>query len=291
MFLTASTSGLFLAACSSSDSDADSASGDAEVPFDPELQQLGIRFPDGFAGPSIFVAGDKLRAPFVPIAADGFPVTFGEPATIDMTVTNASATVFDGPVAKRRAGQSTPYYVLEFTPETAGTYTVQTSWSTTPRDILVVEAEQVLLPRVGQPMPAIDTPTFADARGVDPICTRLEPCPFHEVTLTEALTSAGPVAFLVATPGFCQTDVCGPSVELLIEAQQDFPEITVIHAEVYADPQVNVPPTGSLTEAITTLALDFEPSLFLVGSDGNIAEALHFAFDRDEIRGALAALG
>ena len=65
-----------------------------------------------------------------------------------------------------------------------------------------------------------DTPTFDDARGVDPICTRSpEPCPFHDRTLTDVVESGEPVALLISTPGFCQTAICGPVLELLMEAR------------------------------------------------------------------------
>ena len=45
-----------------------------------------------------------------------------------------------------------------------------------------------------------------DPRGVDPICTREpEVCPFHDITLTEALAAGKPVVYYVGTPAFCST--------------------------------------------------------------------------------------
>ena len=58
---------------------------------------------------------------------------------------------------------------------------------------------------------------------MDPICT-LEPehCPFHDVTLTEALAAGKPVAYYVGTPAFCDTGSCAPGLESIIEVQTEF---------------------------------------------------------------------
>lgn len=289
-FLAGST-GVLAAACGGSDGPtaADAAATSTNT-LDPALRQLGLRFPDGFVAPTIFVAGSPIRAPFVPIAADGFPVRLGEPDGIDMTVRFDGQVVFEGTVAKRRSGQSTPFYTLAFTPEQPGTYEVDSSWSITPRSFLVSDGSDIALTRVGEKMPAVDTPTFDDARGVDPICTLLpEPCPFHTQTLTETLGTGDRVALLIATPQFCQTDVCGPVVELLVEAAADYPEIRVVHGEVYVAPFVNIPgtPDSMLTEVISALKLDFEPSLYLVDEAGTVDRVLHLAWDRTELRAEL----
>lgn len=75
------------------------------------------------------------------------------------------------------------------------------------------------VPEVGDPMVAMPTPTTADARGVDTICTREPVCPLHGVSLDAALGTGQPMALLVATPRFCQTAIiCGPVLDLLLEA-------------------------------------------------------------------------
>jgi hypothetical protein len=287
-FLAASAT-LIAASCSGS-ADSQTATDAPTDSLDPALRQLGVRFPDGFGAPTIFVAGTPIRAPYVPIESDGFPIRVGEPAEITMTVRFNGEVVFDEAVPKRRSGQSTPFYTLAFTPEEPGTYQVSSSWSTTPRDFLVSDGSDITLLQIGEEMPAIDTPTFDDARGVDPICTLLpEPCPFHTQTLGEALSTGDRVALLIATPQFCQTDVCGPVVELLIEASADFPDIQIVHGEVYVSPFENVPgtPDSSLTEVISALNLDFEPSLYLVDEAGTVADVLHLAWDRTELRAVL----
>ncbi len=151
----------------------------------------------------------------------------------------------------------------------------------------------VVLP--GQPLPAIDTPTFDRPVGIDPICTRApEPCPFHRMSVAEVLAEGRPLALLVATPALCQTAYCGPVVETMIEAAPDFPEVEVIHLEFwanaaevggdYADPDLR------LAQPVADLGLTFEPSLFLVGGDGIVVDRIDNIFDLDELRGGLAAL-
>ncbi len=282
-----------LTACGGStdgDPDPDATPSPESLPFNPALQQLGVRFPDGFGAPSIFAAGHQLRAPFVAFASDGFPMTFGEPEELEMTVTRDGAEIFSGMVPRRRAGIGTPYYPLVFTPDEPGTYEVASEWSDTPRPFVVNERADVPIPLIGDPLPALDTPTADDARGVDPICTRIpEPCPFHEQTLTQALGSGKATGLLIATPTFCTTDICGPVVELLMESAPDYSNLTAVHAEVYVDPvNDNAPsPQAELTEVLQSYQLAFEPSFFLADADGTIVEALHFAYDRDELRTAL----
>ena len=68
----------------------------------------------------------------------------------------------------------------------------------------VADPSKVVVPIPGQPLPPLDTPTVAAPAGVDPICTREpEACPFHDITLTEALASGKQVAYYVGTPAFC----------------------------------------------------------------------------------------
>jgi hypothetical protein len=106
-----------------------------------------------------------------------------------------------------------------------------------------MEPGSVAVPGPGDPMPPFDTPTFDDSRGVDPLCTR-EPdtCPFHDVTLTEALGAGKPVAYLIGTPAFCQTGTCAPALESMIAVQDRFGDtFTWIHAEVYTDNTATTP--------------------------------------------------
>ena len=176
---------------------------------------------------------------------------------------------------------------MVFTPPEPGDYEVKASFAEKATPFKVAAPGDLTLLQVGQPMRPVVTPTSADARGVTPICTRSEPCPFHAVTLTDALGAAKPVALIVSTPGYCQTAICGPVLELLIDAQSAHPDTTFVHAEVYKNPE-----SGKLdtTEIITAYGLSYEPALFVADATGTLRARLDFSWDRTELDAALATV-
>ena len=94
---------------------------------------------------------------------------------------------------------------------------------------------------------------------------------------------------MVATPGFCQTDICGPVVDLLIDAAADRDDLDVIHAEVYVDPSDFA--SGSfpeLTSIVQATHLPFEPVLFVLDGDGVVLARVDTTFDRSELAEAIA---
>ncbi len=143
----------------------------------------------------------------------------------------------------------------------------------------------------GMAFPSLATPTMAAPQGVDPVCTRVpEPCPFHDVSLDEALAAGRPVILNVSTPAFCATQIaCGPVLELLIdEAGVLPPDTAVIHAEVYQHPTAqDLLPTAPIIDAVGAW---FEPFLFVIDRDGTVLRRLDFLWDRSELDDALALL-
>lgn len=272
-FLAGSAGLLALTACGSGE------------PQGLEPAGLGRRFPDGFQQASVAVANSgPQRFPFVVIADDGLPMISNSPASIDIEILRNDEIVEAQTIAARGIGQFTPYYPLEFTPTETGSYVARTDFGEFDVEFLVVDRADTPLFQVGETLPPFDTPTIDDPRGVDPICTRPEQCTFHSITLTEALANDKPTALLISTPGFCQTDVCGPSLEFLIDAVGGRDDLNVIHAEVWRSYQDDIdagdfPRVAPLPEA---WQLEFEPSLFVADASGTIVGARHFAFDRDE---------
>ena len=247
--------------------------------------RLGVRFPDGFQQASVAVANSgPQRFPFVVIADDGLPMITDPPASIDIEILRNGEVITTQTLGVRGVGQFTPYYPLEFTPTETGSFVARTEFSDRDVEFLVVDRSETTLFQVGDQLPAFDTPTFDDARGVDPICTRTEPCPFHELTLTEALANDLPTALIISTPAFCQTDVCGPSLEFVIDAVAARADINVVHAEVWESfaAQTSDGAFPTVAPLLAEWGLEFEPSLFVMDSSGTIEGALHFAFDRDE---------
>ena len=184
---------------------------------------------------------------------------------------------------------SLPYYPFHAEIAAAGNYLLIVSGG--PQDgaaFSVLERNQVLVPKMGDSLPSFDTPTFADHRQVEPICTRQpKPCPFHEVTLSDALKLGVPVAYLVGTPSHCSTGTCSPALDGLIEvATRVGNRVAFVHAEVYADKAATV-----IAPAVKALGLTFEPTLFIVDATGEIIQRLDAVFDSLEITEALARAG
>ena len=184
---------------------------------------------------------------------------------------------------------SLPYYPFYAEIAAAGNYVLIVSGG--PQDgaaFSVLERNQVLVPKTGDSLPSFDTPTFADHRQVEPICTRQpKPCPFHEVTLSDALKLGVPVAYLVGTPSHCSTGTCSPALDGLIEvATRVGNRVAFVHAEVYADKAATV-----IAPAVKALGLTFEPTLFIVDATGEIIQRLDAVFDSLEITEALARAG
>lgn len=191
---------------------------------------------------------------------------------------------------RRNEGLPHGYYVVGFTPSASGTYDLSTTFRGHQVTTQFTVGDKSALPAVGSAMPKLQTPTTADARGVDPICTRDPQCPLHSVSLDTALTLGKPVAFLISTPKFCQVAICGPVLDVLLSVQAEFADrVTFIHQEVYANgaEAAEKGASAKLAPALEALALPFEPMLILVGADGTIARRLDHIFDRSELRAAL----
>jgi hypothetical protein len=155
----------------------------------------------------------------------------------------------------------------------------------------VVSPDQVHIPQVGAKAPSVATPTTSNARGVNPICTREPACPFHTIDLATALTTPKPTVLLIGTPLYCQTSICGPVLELLIDAAGHRDDLQVIHAEVYSNPTQ----VSSITEAthapvVNAYGLPFEPCLFALRPSGIVSQRLDLIWDRSELDAALATL-
>src|SRR3546814_856498 len=142
-------------------------------------------------------------------------------------------------------------------------------------------------PRPPPPTPPVATPTPTGARGVNPICTAEPACPLHDVSLADALVEGRPIALLVATPAFCQIAICGPVLDVLLEATGGHPDVRFLHAEVYANPGEGLEEYAPI---VSELGLHFEPCLLLIGADGTLVERLDTIYDRSELDERLTAL-
>ena len=244
-------------------------------------------------------AGQPARVPFG-LADDEGPLTAElMPGELTLSVRDPNTDeVASGLTAQLYTeGLPRPYYAFEFTPETAGFYDIvlDTEVGEVITQVQIVEADDPVASAMigpGDQMPPLLTPTVEDPRGVTPICTREPNCDLHTRTVADVLAAGEPFAFLVATPAFCQTVICGPVLDVLLGVLPDVSGVGAVHAEVYADPEaMPTPPSEEdFAPVIGELALAFEPVLYTVGADGVVRERLDYIFGEAEIRRALEDL-
>jgi hypothetical protein len=243
-----------------------------------------------FSDPSALVPGKPQRLTFGVADNDGVILAKPPAATIDFSVAFDGKSVARVTASSHQTDLPRPYYPLEFTPAAPGVYTIVATVNGTPLQAHVQIPATTTVIGAGQPMIPADTPTVANPRGVQLLCTRDPVCPLHDVTLREALTGGTPVAFLVATPKFCQTAICGPVLDVLLSQKDRFPQIKMLHAEVYASEADAQPGRQKLTDVVNAYGLTFEPVLYLARADGTIVQRLDTIFDGVELHDALAQL-
>lgn len=250
------------------------STGEAEKP----MLRTGVlqRMPFGLADPDGVPLSDVASKAQFTVSLDGNQV--GDPVQ----------------VTRHSDGTPFPYYPLRITFTVPGAYQIRTvvGGKSLERTVVIAAPGEVDLIQPGEKAVPVVTPTTDDANGVAPICTRETPCPYHELPLSEALLNGKPTVFLISTPAYCQTNVCGPVLEMLIDAEPKMQAFNVIHAEVYADIGANDGDIlrSTLTEAVRNYRLSFEPSLLLIDAKGVVVDRLDFVFDTKELDAALQAL-
>jgi hypothetical protein len=239
------------------------------------------RFPQDVQTPG------TIRMP-ISLSTGGAQLVQDGPATLTAQLTDIDANPIGGPItATLRDVAPGPYYDFRADIDTPGIfYLVVENGPAQGAAVQVMEPGTVAVAGPGDTLTPFDTPTVDDARGVDPVCTRTpEPCPFHEVTLTEALASGKQVVYLVGTPAFCATGSCAPGLESMVEVFDEFGDMfTFVHAEVYTDNTATVP-----APAVEAAGLTYEPALFITDTDGVVVERLDAVWDQTELVEVLRA--
>lgn len=274
---------MVLAACGGSSQ----RSGTASSPDTrPELTMIT------FSDTSALLPGQPQRVTIGFADKDG--VVLSDPPTKDpivFTVESNGQRVGDPmTVEAHAAGIPKAYYPIVFNPPAAGVYSISAGVSSAPVDSTFQIGSDTSVVAVGQKMIPFDTPTVADPRGVELLCTRNPQCPLHDITLREALAAGVPVAFLIATPQFCQQAICGPVLDVLLGQKDAFPGVKMLHSEVYPTVADAQPNALKVTEVVSAYGLTFEPALYLAATDGTIVNRLDTIFDEAELHDALAKL-
>ncbi|HEX8026238.1 MAG TPA: hypothetical protein VF484_08535 [Candidatus Limnocylindrales bacterium] len=154
--------------------------------------------------------------------------------------------------------------------------------------------------RVGQKAPSTKTPTAADVNGdLAQISTDGSPDPaFYKISEDQALAKHDPFVMIFATPKFCTSAQCGPTLERLKPFAAKYPTVDFIHVEPYelkfANGQLQAvldANQGLVANQITnTWGLTGEPWVFTVDKSGTITGSFELIFSDAELTSALDAI-
>lgn len=169
------------------------------------------------------------------------------------------------------------------------------------------------VPNIGQPAIAAKTLTVKDVPDVARLSsgTQVDPA-MYQISLDQALKNGKPTALLFATPAFCKTATCGPSLDVMQGLQKQYGDkVNFIHSEVYKYPfdqsvqlqqdaaQKAAKENRALTpeernagfsDAMVAWKLDSEPWLFLIDTKGIVAGRYEGGITKEEVGPALEKL-
>jgi hypothetical protein len=154
--------------------------------------------------------------------------------------------------------------------------------------------------KVGDKAPASKTPTLASVGGdVTHISTDATPDPaFYETSVDQALADHEPFVLIFATPKFCTSSQCGPTLDKLKPYVEKYPSVTFINVEPYklklVDGQLeaDVDAANQLQTAPTTEEwhLFNEPTVYVVDREGIVRASFELIFSDEELTAALEAV-
>ena len=197
-------------------------------------------------------------------------------------------------------------YVIDLDLKTAGSYgiefktaapgapseTIRTAFDVQPTSSVVT---------VGDKAPASKTPTLADVGGeLAKISTDASPVKaLYETSVAEAVAAKKPFVVAFATPKFCTSKQCGPTLDRLKPIAARHPGVTFINVEPYqlqfTDGQLQPiltgdPPNLTPTAATVEWRLPLEPWVFVVDKNGIVTASFMLIFSDEELEAALKAV-
>ena len=144
-------------------------------------------------------------------------------------------------------------------------------------------------PEIGQIPPAVQTPTIADVDHLSGITTDSNPeQKFYELSIGAALEAGRPAVIVFATPKFCTSQVCGPTLSIVKDVAEDFPQVNFIHVEPYDLDEV--PERLDPVPAATAWGLPTEPWVFVTDAQGRLAAKYEGSVAPQELKALLRGL-
>lgn len=151
-------------------------------------------------------------------------------------------------------------------------------------------------PAIGAAAIASDTPTAATPAEIAAISTDTAPDPdFYRQSVAGALAAHEPFALIFATPAFCTSATCGPTLDVVKSAAAPFKgRMDFIHVEPYELESVDghlrpvlSPENLPISVAATTeWGLPTEPYIFVVDANGKVTAKFEGIASADELSAA-----
>jgi hypothetical protein len=123
---------------------------------------------------------------------------------------------------------------------------------------------------IGAPAPRSKNLTADDVQNIAQIDSSSKPSrDMHTSTIAAAVAAGKPTLVLFAVPGFCESRLCGPELEIMRKLWPKYRDrVEFIHVEFYKDPGN---PARVPVEAVAEWGLRSEPWFFAIDSKGNVA--------------------
>lgn len=182
-------------------------------------------------------------------------------------------------------------YVTYFEFPTAGPWQVIVSadGSEVARSQVNVTADSSV-PNIGDPAPMTDSPTADTSEEIAAISTDQDPDPrLYELSIADAVGNDRPTMIAFVTPAFCQTALCGPTLEAVKAAAGNHEGIDVVHVEPF---DIGLATSGELQPipAMADWGLQTEPWVFIIDSDGIVSATFEGIIGQAELEAALERL-
>ena len=144
-------------------------------------------------------------------------------------------------------------------------------------------------PEVGEKAAGVDTPTISDVDDLSEITTDSNPDRrFYKLSVAEALENGKPAVIVFATPRFCTSQVCGPTLSIVKDVADDFPRVNFVHVEPYDLDKV--PEELEPVPAVAAWGLPSEPWVFVTDNEGRVAAKYEGSVSSGELMGVLRSL-
>jgi hypothetical protein len=141
-------------------------------------------------------------------------------------------------------------------------------------------------PAIGSPAPPSQNRTVDDVEDLSLIDSSASPSPeMHTTTIAAAIEAGRPALVLFAVPGFCDSRLCGPELEIMRKLHPEYQDrVEFIHVEFYDNP-------GSTSRIPVPAAAEWnlrtEPWFFVIDEEGLVQAKFEGPASMDELEDAL----